>query len=220
MDTMRNKFSTAFASNHLIQLFALFFALPAIAEIKFEPYLNLSSVGYQVKEGEQGWDKGFAQTFAPSLQLSYDGPWLRSAFQVNHQSIVYKDTQRENYSYTDFRLSNSAVFFKDALSVSLSANQSYRAQNEAGVNYLDSITTQNDLAKVSSEQFSLNYRFDRFDWALTDLSFSMADSKSDRTIDSFEPDDMNVLIDADVKTVSGGVEFQSADRNRSFFLGS
>jgi uncharacterized protein (PEP-CTERM system associated) len=219
MDTMRNKFSKTFAANHLIQLSAILFALPAMAEINFNPYLNLSSVGYQVKTGEQGWDKGFAQTFAPSLQLSYSGPWLRSSLQINHQSILYEDAQRDNYSYTDFRLSNSAEFLKDALSVSLSANQSYRAQNEVGVNYVDSITTQDDLTKVSSEQFSLNYRFDRFDWALTDISFSMTDSKSDRTIDTFDPDDINVLLDSNVKTMSGGIEFQSADRNRNFFWG-
>ncbi|MBU2223798.1 MAG: hypothetical protein KKB00_07150 [Gammaproteobacteria bacterium] len=202
-----------------LSLSAVTVALPAIAEVKLTPSLSLSSYAYQINVADGGTDEGLAQAIIPTLDLSYTSSWLQSSINLEHMSIVHKDAQRDNNSYSNYRIGNNALFFRDQLSVQLGSNQSYRSTSNTVSNYLDEISSTGDMAKVVNHNAGLSYNNQAINWLNTSINLTASESRSDQVIEPLFDEQDPFNQDVNVQSLSGGIEVQSADRNRKFFYG-
>ena len=108
----------------VLKLSAISLAFPVMADVKIVPSLSLSTYAYQVEVADGGTDDGLAQAVTPGLDLTYSTPWLKSSFSVDQMALFYKDAQRDNSTYTNYRLNNTASFLRNQLAFQLGANQS------------------------------------------------------------------------------------------------
>jgi len=200
-------------------LAAAVLALPVSAEIKITPTLTLQSYAYQVKEAGNGTDEGLAQEITPSLNIAYQSAWLQSSIDIEQMAIVYKDAQRENSTYSNYRIGNNALFLRDQLSIQLGSQQSYRSTGGQLSNYVDEITSKGDMAKVVGHNAGLTYNSQTIDWFKTKINVNAAESRSDQVIEPFFDELDPYRQDLNVQTLNGSIEVESASRNRKFFYG-
>lgn len=202
-----------------LKLSALSLALPVAADVKITPSLSTSTYAYQVEAGDTGKDEGLAQAITPGLILSYTTPWLKSSLSVDQMAVFYKDAQRDNSTYTSYRLSNTASLLNNNLALQVGSNQSYRSTGGQFTNYVDEITNSGNMAKIINNSAGLAYSNNRIDWFNTSVKLNAAESRSDQ-VEDFVFDEQDPLNqDLNVQRLSGALEIKSADRNRKFFWG-
>ncbi len=198
---------------------AVIVALPVTAEVEITPSLSLSSYAYQIEVADGGTDEGLAQSVTPSLDLSYSSSWLNSNISIEQMAIFYKDAQRDNSSYSNYRIGNNALFLRDQLSLQLSSNQSYRSTDGQFSNYVDEVTSSDNMAKVVSHNAGLSYNTRAIDWLNTSVKLSATESRSDQVVEPLFDQQDPFVQDLNVQSLTGSVELQSADRSRKFFWG-
>ncbi len=202
-----------------LSLAAAFSAQPVLAEVTITPSLLLNSYAYRLNIADGGNDDGLAQEVTPALNLAYKSSWLESSIDIEQMAIFYKDAQRDNSTYSNYRIGNNALFFRDQLSVQLGSQQSHRSTGGQLSNYVDEITTSGDMAKVMSHNAGLTYNSQAIDWLKTNINLNASESRSDQVVEPLFDELDPYREDLNVKSLSGGVEIQSASRNRKFFYG-
>jgi uncharacterized protein (PEP-CTERM system associated) len=202
-----------------LSLAAAFSAQPVLAEVTITPSLSLNSYAYRVNIADGGNDDGLAQEVSPGLNLAYKSSWLESSIDIEQMGIFYKDAQRDNSTYSNYRIGNNALFFRDQLSVQLGSQQSYRSTGGQLANYVDEITTSGDMAKVVNHNAGFTYNNQSIDWLRTSINLNASESRSDQVVEPLFDELDPYQQDLNVKSLSGGVEIQSASRNRKFFYG-
>lgn len=215
----KTKFSGRSVGAVVLKLSAISMALPVLADVKITPSLSTSTYAYQVEVGDSGTDEGFAQAVTPGLMLTYSAPWLKSSFSIDQMALFYKDAQRDNSTYTNYRLNNTASFLSNQLAFQLGSNQSYRSTGSQFSNYIDEVTNSGDMAKVINNSAGVSYANKRFDWFNTSFKLNAAESRSDQLIDSVFEEDDPFNQDLNVRRLDGSFELKTADRNRKFFWG-
>jgi uncharacterized protein (PEP-CTERM system associated) len=203
----------------VLKFSAIMLAFPVVADVKITPSLTLSTFAYQVEVADGGTDEGLAQAVTPGLNLTYSNPWLQSSFSVDQMALFYKDAQRENSTYTNYRLTNSASFLHNQLAFQLGSNQSYRATGSQFSNYVDEVTNSGNMAKVVNNSAGVSYTNDTVDWLNTSINVSASESSSDQVVEPLFDDEDPFNQDLDVQQLTGTVAIKSADRNRKFFWG-
>ncbi|MBU2310061.1 MAG: hypothetical protein KKG89_24690 [Alphaproteobacteria bacterium] len=203
----------------VLKLSVISLAFPVVADVKFTPTLALSTYAYQVEVADSGTDEGIAQSVTPGLILTYTNPWLKSSFSVDQMALFYKDAQRKNSTYTNYRLSNTASFMNDQLAFQLGSNQSYRSTGSQLSSYIDEVTNSGNMAKVINNNAGMSYNNQKIEWLNTNVKLNASETRTDQV---FEPlfDNQNLLNqDLNVQQLVGSLEVKSADRNRKFFWG-
>ncbi len=203
----------------VLKLSALSLALPAVADVKFTPSLALSTYAYQVEVADFGTDEGAAQSVTPGVNLSYTNPWLKSSFNIDHMALFYKDAQRENSSYTNYRLNNTASFLSNQLVFQLGSNQSYRSTGGQFSNYVDEVTNSGDMAKVINNSTGMSYSNQKIEWLQTSLKLNASENRTDQVVEPLFDNQNPLNQDLNVQRLTGTFEVKSADRNRKFFWG-
>lgn len=202
-----------------LSLAAAFSAQPVLAEVTITPSLSLNSYAYRVNIADGGDDDGLAQEVSPGLNLAYKSSWLESSIDIEQMAILYKDAQRDNSTYSNYRIGNNALFLRDQLSVQLGSQQSYRSTGGQLSNYVDEVTNSGDMAKVVNHNAGLSYNSEAIDWLKTSINLNAAESRSDQVVEPVFDELDPYRQDLNVQTLAGGVEIQSASRNRKFFYG-
>lgn len=234
MDTMRNSKAlrnsklthtakAKLAGNSMgavvLKLSAISLAFPAVADVKITPSLSTSTYAYQVEVGDSGTDEGLAQAITPGLILTYSTPWLKSSFSVDQMALFYKDAQRENSTYTNYRLSNTASFLRNQLAFQLGSNQSYRSTGGQFTNYVDEVTNSGNMAKVINNSAGMSYSNQAVEWFNASIKLNASESRSDQVVEPIFDEQDPFNRDLNVQRLTAGVELKSEDRNRKFFWG-
>jgi uncharacterized protein (PEP-CTERM system associated) len=203
----------------VLKLSAISLAFPVVADVKITPSLSTSTYAYQVEVGDAGTDEGLAQSVTPGIILSYSTPWLKSSFSIDQMALFYKDAQRENSTYTNYRLNNTASFLNNRLAFQVGSNQSYRSTGGQFSNYIDEVTNSGNMAKVINNSAGMSYSNDTVEWLNTSVKLNASESRSDQVSEPIFDDQDPFNQDLNVQRVTGAVELKSADRNRKFFWG-
>ena len=203
----------------VLNLSLITLTFPVVADVKITPSLKTSTYAYQVEIADNGKDEGAALEVTPGLDLSYSAPWLKSSLSINQMALFYKDAQRENSSYTNYRLSNNATFLNNQLSFKLGSNQSYRSTDGQLSTYVDEVTNSGNMSKVRNNFAAMGYTNQSIDWLNTSLKMNASETKSDQSI-GLIPNETDIFSqDLNVQNLAGGLEIKSSDRNRKFFWG-
>lgn len=219
MDIMRNNKVRSVRIGGVLSLPLLILSTPAFSAVDVIPSLTLETHAYRLKAADNGTDRGLAQTLAPGVSLTYDNSWLQSAFNVEQKAVIYRDEQRKNESYTDFRLTNRASLLSDQLSLRLGAGQSYRAATSNVSRYVDEITAGGDMAKVQTRDFGAGYRFDPYIWLNGFVDVNASKASTDRSVSVLFDDDPFADTGIDNEILSGSAEIKSRSRASKFFYG-
>jgi len=219
MDIMRNNKVRSVSIGGVLSLPLLVLSTPVFSAVDVIPSLTLETHAYRLKAADNGTDRGLAQTLAPGVSFTYDNPWLQSALNVEQKAVVYRDEQRDNESYTDFRLTNRASFLQDQLSLRLGAGQSYRAATSNVSRYVDEITAGGDMAKVQTKEAGAGYRFDPYNWLNGFVDVNASKASTDRSVSVLFDDDPFTDTGIDNEVLSGSAEIKSRNRASKFFYG-
>ncbi len=217
MDIMRN--NDLQKCRGLLPISALLLSVPAWGKVELTPTLGLTTHAYQIKVAGNGTDRGAAQAITPGLGLSYETPWLRSSFNIEQMAVIYRDAQRDNETYTDYRLNNQASFWRDQLLFSVGAAQSYRAANATLSRYADEISSSGDMAKTNTQNAGMSFKNQQFDWFNTSFNINAARSSADKSSSSLPVADPFEFEALDNNTLNGAFELRSRTRNTKFFYG-
>lgn len=217
MDIMRN--NDLQRCRGLLPISALLLAVPAWGKVELTPTLGLTTHAYQIKVAGNDTDRGAAQAITPGLGLSYETPWLRSTFNIEQMAVIYRDAQRDNETYTDYRLNNQASFWRDQLLFSVGAAQSYRAANATLSRYADEISSSGDMAKTNTQNAGMSFKNQQYDWFNTSVNINAARSSADKSSSSLPVADPFEFTALDNNTLNGAFELRSRTRNTKFFYG-
>lgn len=223
MDIMRNKharyvaaFPAKLKRSHLAVLLSLC-SMQLSAEIELLPFLTTSSHGYGVKQGAADTDRGFAQSLNPGMNVRYQGAWLQSNLAVDHQSLVYRDEQRENESYSSFNLDNRASFLRDQLQFQLSSSRSFRAAGTQFSRYADEITNGDQMAKLDNHSANVLFSNTKLDWLNAKFNLGISDTATDTVTDPLLNDPTLTSFDLTNRRLSADVNLNSARRDSVIF---
>lgn len=216
MDIMRNN---KVRSAGVLTWPLLLLSTPALCAVEVIPTLALETHTYRLKLADNDTDRGLAQTLAPGVSLTYDNSWLQSALNIEQKAVIYRDEQRDNESYTDFRLTNRANFWRDDLTLRFGAGQSYRAASSTLSRYVDEITASGDMAKVQTREAGAGYQFDRYNWLNASFDVNAAQASTDKSVSAVFNDDPFADVALDNQTLTGSAEIKSKNRASKFFYG-
>lgn len=219
MDITRNNKVRSVSIGGVLSLPLLVLSTPVFSAVDVIPSLTLETHAYRLKVADNGTDRGLAQTLAPGVSFTYDNPWLQSALNVEQKAVIYRDEQRDNESYTDFRLTNRASFLRDQLSLRLGAGQSYRAATSNLSRYVDEITAAGDMAKVQTKEAGAGYRFEPYSWLNGFVDVNAAKSSTDKSVSVLFDEDPFAGTGLDNEVLSGSAEIKSRNRASKFFYG-
>jgi len=203
----------------VLKLSVISLAFPVVADVKITPSLSTSTYAYQVEVGNSGTDEGLAQAVTPGIILAYTTPWLNSSFSIDQMALFYKDAQRDNSTYTNYRLSNTASFLHNQLAFQVGSSQSYRSTGGQFSNYVDEVTNSGDMAKVVNNNAGMSYTNETIDWLHTSLELNASESRSDQVLEPIFDEQDPLSQDLNVQRLTGSFKMQTADRNRKFFWG-
>lgn len=194
--------------------------LPALAQadIDIKPSLSSTIYAYGIKNQTVEADKGMAYEVLPELDLSFRGSWLTTSLNLQSQSLVFDDAQRDNENLFSYRWSGSGSFLNEALDLQAGARQSNRTASDSTARYQDEISATGDLAKVESQFALLSFSHDRFDWAMVDFGLNAVRTKSDQSISVFD-DQTGEQVSLENTSLAGNFGLKTRDRNRKFFWG-
>ena len=219
MDIMRNSKTYSVKVSRLLPLSALILATPAWAKFELTPTFGLTTHSYQLKYADNGTDRGLAEAITPGLELSYETPWLRSTLSVEQLALIYRDEQRENESYTDYRLNNQASFLREQLLFRLGAAQSYRSANPNLSRYADEISSSGEMAKTQAKNAGVSFKNQQFDWFHTSIDINASTTSSDKSFSAFQSEDPFEVTALDNDNLAGAFELRSRTRSTKFFYG-
>lgn len=219
MDIMRNSKTYSVKMSGLLPLSALILATPAWAKFELTPTFGLTTHAYQLKYADNGTDRGLAEAITPGLAMSYETPWLRSTLSVEQLALIYRDEQRDNESYTDYRLNNQAAFMREQLLFRLGAAQSYRSVNPNLSRYADEISSSGEMAKTQAQNAGVSFKNQQFDWFNTSIDINASTTSSDKSFSSFQTQDPFEVTALDNDNLAGAFELRSRTRSTKFFYG-
>lgn len=220
MDIMRNNKTRAAGIGTLLSWPLFMVSAPAFSAVEVIPSLTLETHAYRLNLADNDTDRGLAQTLAPGLSLTYDNPWLQSVLNLEQKAVIYRDAQRDNESYTDYRLTNRASFLRDQLSLSLGAGQSYRAAGTTNVSrYVDEITASGNMAKVQTREAGAGYKFEHYNWLNAFVDVKAAKSSTDKSVSVLFDQDPFANFGLDNEVLSASAEVKSRNRAAKFFYG-
>lgn len=223
MDIMRNKSHSAsgrqqrsFTLQPLAALMLLS-SMPLAAEVELMPALSLTSYGYGVKQAGADTDRGMAQSINPGLNLRYQGSWLQTNLGVDHEALYYRDEQRENSGYSNFRFDNRASFLRDQLQFQLSSARSHRAAGNQFSRYADEVTNGDQMAKVDNNSARMAFTNNKLDWLNSKIALSVDESSTDRINDPLLLDPSLTAFDLSNRRYGADIALNSARRNSAVF---
>jgi uncharacterized protein (PEP-CTERM system associated) len=188
----------------------------AHAEFKIQPSLALDSHGYHIQENQGGIDRGASLMVSPNLDFFYNSSLFTSTLNIQNQSVVYRDTQRENQNFFSYVSGNSMNLLNDNLGIDLNFSQEYRALGTAESRFQDLINAPDRQVKSNNESINVSYENDQLDWFVIDsrigVSATAVDPDFDPSLINF--DATNSLSN---NNYNGRFGFQSRDRSRKFF---
>ncbi len=223
MDIMRNKGHSAsgwqprsFALQPLAALMLLF-SMPVAADVELMPALSLSTYGYGVKQAGADTDRGMAQSINPGLNLRYQGSWLQTNLGVDHEALYYRDEQRDNSGYSNFRFDNRASFLRDQLQFQLSSARSHRAAGTQFSRYADEVTNGDQMATVDNHSARMLFSNNKLDWLNSKIALSVDESATDNINDPLVLDPSLTAFDLSNRRYSADIALNSARRNSTVF---
>jgi len=188
----------------------------AQAEFKIQPSLAVDSHGYHIREDQGGLDRGASLAVAPTLDFFYNSSVFSSSLQLQNQSVVYRDSQRDDVNYFTYSAGNSLRMLNNNLGVDFKFAQDYRSAGTTASRFQDEINSPESQVKSNSESFGIDYENDRLDWFVLNTSLAANRTAADANTNNVLIDP-NQLSNLSNQTYSGRFEFQSRDRSRKFF---
>lgn len=223
MDIMRNKSHRvsgrqqhSFTLRPLAALM-LIFSMPLAAEIELQPALSLTTYGYGVKQAAADTDRGMAQSINPGLNLRYQGSWLQSNLGIDHEALYYRDEQRDNSGYSNFRFDNRASFLREQLQLQLSSARSHRAAGNQFSRYADEVTNGDQMATVDNHSARMAFSNTKLDWLHSKIALSVDESSTDRINDPLLFDPSLTAVDLKNRRYGADIALNSARRNSAIF---
>lgn len=219
MDIMRNNKTYALRFSNVLPFSVLLLAAPAWAKFELKPTIGLTTHAYQLKYADNGTDRGLAEALTPGLELSYETPWLRSSLSAEQMALIYRDEQRDNESYTYYRLNNQASFLREQLLFRLGAAQSYRSANANLSRYADEISSSGDMAKTNTQNAGISFKNQQFNWFNTNFDINATRSSADKSSSLLQTENPFEVTALDNNNLSGAFELRSRTRSTKFFYG-
>ena len=124
---MRNKRRVSFIVKPALLSTCLGMTGLAYADFRIQPSLAVDTHGYHIREDHGGIDRGASLSVSPTLDLFYNSSVFSSALQVQNQSVVYRDSQRDDINYLTYNGGNSLRMLNDNLSIDFKFAQDYRS---------------------------------------------------------------------------------------------
>ncbi len=213
---MRNKRRVSFIVKPALLSTCLGMTGLAYADFRIQPSLAVDTHGYHIREDHGGIDRGASLSVSPTLDLFYNSSVFSSALQVQNQSVVYRDSQRDDINYLTYNGGNSLRMLNDNLSIDFKFAQDYRSSATSASRFLDQINSPDSQIKSKSEVFNIGYENDRLDWFVLNTNIGASQTSADaNSVDAvLDPNQLSYLSN---KNYSGEFEFQSRDRSRKFF---
>jgi len=129
------------------------------AQTRLSPELRTALYGYQLDlSGQPDKDKGAAWEVEPSLSWLRQSAAMQTRIRWQHNTVVYKDEQRDDRHFNDLLLANRMTFLRDRISWDLNASQSYQLRNSRLGIFSDKITGGENLSRVQRYGSGLSYR--------------------------------------------------------------
>ena len=134
--------------------------LPATAaQSRLSPEIRTAFYGYQLNLPEQpDKDKGAAWELEPSISWTRQSAGMQTRLRWQHNTVFYKDEQREDRHFNDLSFANRMTFLRDLISWDLNASQSYQLRNSRLGIFSDKITGGENLSRVQRYGSGLSYR--------------------------------------------------------------
>lgn len=149
----------AYCARLMSLVFAVTTSPVSAAETRLTPELRSAFYGYQIKLAEEfDKDKGGAWELEPSLSWLRQSAANQTRFRWQHNTVLYKDEQRDDRHFNELELTNRMTFLRDTLSWDLNASQSYQLRNSRLGVYSDKITGAENLSRVQRYGTGLSYR--------------------------------------------------------------
>jgi uncharacterized protein (PEP-CTERM system associated) len=213
---MRNKGPALFIAKPALLASCLVGSVYAYADFKIQPSLALDSHGYHIREDHGGTDRGASLSVAPTLDFYYSTGLINSSLQLQNQSVVYRDSQRDDTNYFSYQAGNALRLLNDNLSIDFKFSQDYRATGTAASRFQDQINSPDSQVKSNNEALSIGYENDRLDWFVINSNVSANRTAVDTNADitAVDPNQLQYLSN---QNYVGNFEFQSRDRSRKFF---
>ncbi|MDP4536388.1 TIGR03016 family PEP-CTERM system-associated outer membrane protein [Alkalimonas collagenimarina] len=160
----------------------------------FTPAIEVTSHAYQLKGPQfDGTDKGAALDVVPSLAWRYQGPRLNTRFDVNHQRVWYKDSQRSPFSLNEYTFNNQLTGFDRRVIWTMDASRSHivRGGGQGSAVFRDKITNIEGLSRT--ERYGTNLLLSNARHREAQYSLNL----SARKIESKRPEQDDLLGDID-----------------------
>lgn len=139
--------------------FSLLSAAAHAAETRFEPTLRSALYAYQIEpELSTSKDEGAAWELSPALAWYRSAANMQTRFNWQHDSLLYKDEQRERSHYNELTFSNELTALNRRLSWEVNAQQNYQIRDSRRGIFSDKITGAENLSKVLSYGSAVRYR--------------------------------------------------------------
>lgn len=129
------------------------------AETRFVPSLRTALYAYQIEpELSDSKDEGAAWELSPSLAWYRNAANMQTSFNWQHDSLLYKDEQRERRYYNDLAFSNVLSAFNKRLAWEVDGQQRYQIRDSRQGIFSDKITGAENLSKIQSYGTAVRYR--------------------------------------------------------------
>ena len=103
---MRNKRRVSFIVKPALLSTCLGMSGLTYADFRIQPSLAVDTHGYHIREDHGGIDRGASLSVSPTLDLFYNSSVFSSSLQLQNQSVVYRDSQRDDINYFTYNSGN------------------------------------------------------------------------------------------------------------------
>jgi len=129
------------------------------AETRIVPTLRTALYTYQIgSELSNAKDEGAAWELSPALEWYRNAANMQTSLNWQHDSLLYKDEQRERRHYNDLAFRNVLSGFNKRLAWEVDGQQRYQIRDSRLGIFSDKITGAENLSKVQSYGTALSYR--------------------------------------------------------------
>ncbi|MDP5131856.1 MAG: TIGR03016 family PEP-CTERM system-associated outer membrane protein [Paraglaciecola sp.] len=197
----------------LVMITAVLFA-PQVqaAESKLTLSVRSALYGYEIDAASVGsTQNGAAWELAPDIVWSRESANMQTRISLEHQSLIYDDTLRENRSFNDLSFANTITALDKRISWQVAADQRYQIRNSQAGIFSDKITNSGNLSKTNSYKSSIGYQNLPSAKYRAELGLALTKLRSEQT----EIDDGFGVIDTD--SYSASWAFGSNERALNLF---
>jgi len=190
------------------------FSLTA-ADVKVTPLLKTSFYGYQIKtEQTASTDDGAAWEISPGLVFNRQSAHVKTQLTWQNDSVLYKDTQRENESFNVLSFTNTVTAFKERLSWQINAQQDYLVRDTRRGIFSDNVTGAENLSKANSYGTEVRYRNTPTAVYITDVGLQYRKSESSAV---FAEESFDRFTDFNNDAYTANLSFGTNNRGLNFF---